>query len=75
LNQEIGALLQSSSRYCSAYFRDSRVWAHSTLSAADPDVLCPPGMHNHASSRAIGVGTAVLIIDPELRTRARWDVG
>ena len=28
---------------------------------------CPVGMHNHASSRAIGVGTAVLIASPELR--------
>jgi hypothetical protein len=31
-------------------------------------------MHNHASSGAIGVGTAVLIAGPELRSRARWDV-
>jgi hypothetical protein len=27
---------------------------------------CPVGMHNHAGSRAIEVGTAVLIVGPEL---------
>ena len=32
------------------------------------------GMHNYASSRAIGVGTAVLIVSPELCSRARWGV-
>ena len=35
---------------------------------------CPVGMHNHASSRAIGVGTAVLIAGRELCSRARWEV-
>jgi hypothetical protein len=38
-------------------------------SAADPDVLVPVGMHNHASSRAIRVGTAVLTVGPELCSR------
>ena len=28
---------------------------------------------NHASSRAIGMGAAVLIVGPELCSRARWD--
>ena len=32
-----------------------------TLSAADPDVWRPVGMHNYASGRAIGAGPAVLI--------------
>ena len=31
---------------------------------------CPLSMHNYASSRAIGAGTAVLIVGPELRSRA-----
>ena len=35
---------------------------------------CPAGMHNHASSRAIGAGPVVLIVSPELCSRARWDV-
>ena len=35
---------------------------------------CLVGVHNHASSRAIGVSTAVLIVGPELRSRARWEV-
>ena len=35
---------------------------------------CPVDMHNHASSGAIGVGTAALIVGPELCSRARWQV-
>jgi hypothetical protein len=35
---------------------------------------CPVDMHNHASNGAIGVGTAALIIGPELCSRARWEV-
>jgi hypothetical protein len=35
---------------------------------------CPMGMHNYASSRAIGAGAAVLIVSPEWCSRARWDV-
>src|SRR5690242_18148943 len=35
---------------------------------------CPVGMHNHASSRTIGACIAVLIVSPELRSRARWTV-
>ena len=57
----------------------------STLTAGEPPgwkpdsrqirtFWCPVGMHNHASSQAIGAGTAVLIVSPELRSRARWDV-
>ena len=35
---------------------------------------CPAGRHNHASSRAIGAGTDVLIVSPESWSRARRDV-
>ena len=35
------------------------------------DSWCPVGMHDHASSRAIGVGTAVLIVSPEVCSRRR----
>jgi hypothetical protein len=31
---------------------------------------CLLSMHNYASSRAIGAGTAALIVGPELRSRA-----
>ena len=32
-----------------------------------PTFRCPVSMHNHASSRAIGAGTTVVIVSPELR--------
>ena len=35
---------------------------------------CPVGMHNHASGRAIGAGTVLLIVSPELCSRKRWNV-
>jgi hypothetical protein len=31
-------------------------------------------MHNHASSRVIGLGIAVLIVGPELCSKAWWEV-
>jgi hypothetical protein len=37
--------------------------------AAEPDVLGPVGMDNHASSRAIRASAAVLIVGPELCSR------
>ncbi len=46
--------------------------AAKTRSAADPDVRRLVGMHNYASSQAIGAGTAVVIVSPELCSGARW---